>query len=177
MQKNDKIMIQRKQTVYLFFAAVIMLVTFFVPLATFIGEQNSLKLYLYKVEGLVPGIETGLSPYFILPLLTSVGLIVILSFLTIFLYKNRRVQLILVRFMLLLVLVYFSLYFFYYIDVLENLSGGLASYDYGISIPGSLIQIPVVVFVLPLVTSILLFMASRGIINDERLIKSADRLR
>lgn len=154
-----------------------MLVTFFVPLATFIGESNSLVLYLYKVEGLVPGIETGLSPYFILPLMTIVALIIIFSVVTIFLYKKRRGQLILVRFMLLLDLTYFGLYFFHYIDTLEQLTGGLASYSYGIDIPGSGIQIPTVVFVIPLVTALLLFMAANGIRSDEKLIRSADRLR
>jgi len=154
-----------------------MLISFFVPLAIFVGESNSLVLYLYKVEGLVPGIETGLSPYFILPLMTIVALIVVFSIVTIFLYKKRRVQLILVRFMQLLVLTYFGLYFFHYMDVLEKLSGGFASYEYGINIPGSTMQIPTVVFILPLVSALLLFMASNGIKNDEKLIRSADRLR
>lgn len=154
-----------------------MMVTFFVPLASFIGESNSLVLYIYQVVSMVPGVETGLSPYFILPLMTIVSLIVLFSFVTIFLFKKRRSQLLLVRFMLLLVLVFFGLYFFHYMDVLEQLSGGYASYDYGINIPGSAIQIPTVVFIIPLATALLLFMASRGILSDEKLINSMDRLR
>lgn len=170
-------MIQRKQSLFLLLAGLFMLITYFVPLATFIGESNSLILYIYQVKTLVPGMETGLSPYFILPLLTIVSLIILFSFVTIFLYKKRKSQLLLVRFMLLLVLTYFGLYFFHYMDVLEQISGGFATYDYGINIPGSAIQIPIVVFVLPLFTALLLFMASRGIISDEKLINSADRLR
>ncbi len=170
-------MIQRKQSIFLLLAGMLMMVTFFVPLASFIGESNSYVLYIYQVVSMVPGMETGLSPYFILPLLTIVSLLVLFSFVTIFLYKKRRSQLLLVRFMLLLVLVYFGLYFFHYMDVLENMSGGYASYEYGISIPGSLIQIPTVVFIIPLVTALLLFMASRGILNDEKLVNSMDRLR
>lgn len=170
-------MIQRKQTVYLLVASVLMLLTFFAPIARFIGASNSLVLYIYKVEGLVPGVETGLSPYFIIPLLSISSLVVIISLLTIFLYKNRNRQLLLVRFMLLLVMAFFGLYFFYYMDILQNLSGGLASYDYGITIPGSAIEIPTIVFVIPLVTAVMLFLASRGIINDEKLVRSVDRLR
>ncbi len=170
-------MIQRKQSIYLFLAAILMLITFFAPMASFIGEYNSLVLYLYKVESLVPGIESQLSPYFILPLLTIVSLVIIFAFVTIFFYKRRRIQLILVRFMILLVLIYFGLYFFHYQEILENITGVYATFEYGINIPNSGIQIPVIVFVIPLVSAILLFMASRGILNDEKLIQSADRLR
>lgn len=170
-------MIQRKQSLYLLFAGFIMLFSFFAPLASFIGESNSLVLYLYKVESLVPGVSSGLSPYYTLPIMTIVSMIIILAFVTIFLYKKRRVQLILVRFMLLLVLSYFGLYFFHYMDQLELLSGGYATYIYGINIPGSTMQIPVIVFVLPLVTALLLFMAAAGIRSDEKLLRSVDRLR
>ncbi len=158
-------------------AGILMLLSFFAPIARFIGSSNSLVLYIYKVEGLVPGVDTGLSPYFIIPLMSIVSLVVIFSIVTIFMYKNRNRQLVLVRFMLLLVLVYFGLYFFYYIDILQNLTGGLASYDYGISIPGSMIEIPTMIFLIPLLTEIMLFLASRGIIKDEKLIRSVDRLR
>jgi uncharacterized protein DUF4293 len=177
LQKNDKNMIQRKQTIYLFLAGALILISFFVPLATFIGETNSLVLYIYKVVSLVPGSETGVSPYFILPLLTIVPLITIISFLTIFLYKRRRSQLLMVRFMLLLDLTYIGLYFFHYNEVLEKLSGGIASYEYGVTIPGLEMQIPTIVFLLPLAIAMLLFLASKGIAKDEKLVRSTDRLR
>ncbi len=170
-------MIQRKQSIYLFLAGAILIITYFVPLASFIGESNSLVLYIYQVISLVPGAETGLSPYFVLPLLTSVSMIIILSFLTIFLYKKRKSQLLLVRFMMLLILVYIGLYFFHYMDILETLSGGIASYEYGLVIPGVNFAIPTVIFIVPLVTAMLLFMASKGIISDEKLIRSTERLR
>ncbi len=79
--------------------------------------------------------------------------------------------------MLLLLLFYIGIYFFYYLDILEEQSGSLASYEYGVEIPGIGMQIPTVIFIIPLVSAALLFMASRGIISDEKLIRSADRLR
>ncbi len=170
-------MIQRKQSVYLFLAAAILSVTYFFPLSAFIGEADSLVLYVYRVISLVPDSQVPLSPYFILPLFTLVSLVITMSFVTIFLFKNRRVQLILVRFMLLLLLVYIGVYFFYYVDILSSLSGGIASYPNGLLLPSSEIQIPTIVFIVPLVSAVLLFMASRGIISDEKLIRSADRLR
>jgi len=170
-------MIQRKQSVYLFLAATILSVAYFFPLSAFIGESDSLVLYVYRVISLVPDSQVPLSPYFILPLFTIVSLVVIMSLVTIFLFKNRRIQLILVRFMLLLLLVFIGVYFFYYVDVLSTLSGGIASYPNGIVIPSTEIQIPTIVFLIPLASAVLLFMASRGIISDEKLVRSTDRLR
>ncbi len=170
-------MIQRKQSIYLFFAAALLSITYFVPLSSFIGEKDSLVLYLYKVESLVPGFSSPFSSFFILPLFVPVTLIVIISIVTIFLYNNRKLQLILVRFMLLLLLIYIGIYFFYYIDVLENQSGGYASYQYSVTILETGMQIPTVIFIIPLVSAMLLFMAARGITNDEKLVRSTDRLR
>lgn len=170
-------MIQRKQSIFLFLAAALLSLTYFAPLSTFIGESDSLVLFIYKVASLVPGSSSPTSPYFVLPLLTLVTLIVMLSILSIFLYKNRKIQLLLVRFMLLLLLVYIGVYFFYYVDVLEDISGSIATYEYAVSIPETGIQIPTVIFLIPVVSAILLLLASRGIISDEKLIRSTDRLR
>lgn len=170
-------MIQRKQSIYLFFAAALLSITYFVPLSSFIGEKDSLVLYLYRVETLVPGFSSPFSSFFILPLFVPVTLIVIISIVTIFLYNNRKLQLTLVRFMLLLLLIYIGIYFFYYTDVLENQSGGYASYQYNVPIFETGMQIPTVIFIIPLVSAMLLFMAARGITNDEKLVRSSDRLR
>ncbi len=170
-------MIQRRQTVYLFLTAALLVITYFVPLGTFIGEKDSLVLYIYKIESLVPGLGMPFEPYFILPLFALLSLIIAVSLIAIFVYKNRRVQLLLVRFMLLLLLSYIGIYFFYYLDVLEAKSGGLAYYEYGLAIPSTSIIIPTIIFILPVIAAALLFMASHGIIRDEKLIRSADRLR
>ncbi len=170
-------MIQRQQSIYLFLAALLLVITYFVPLGTFIGEKNSLVLYVYQLVSLVPGLETSFNPYFVLPLLALLSTIVALMLITIFVYKNRRVQLLLVRLLLLLLLFYIGIYFFYYLDVLEAASGGVAQYKYGLAIPETSFIIPTVIFILPVMSAALLFMASRGIIKDEKLIRSADRLR
>jgi len=170
-------MIQRKQSIFLFLAAAILSVTYLFPIANFIGETNSLVLYIYSVVSLVPDSVLPIGPYFVLPLLSLVTLITTLSIVTIFLFKNRRIQLFLVRFMLLLLLLYIGLFFFYYVEILENMSGGIASYPYGLTVPSTEIQMPTIIFIVPLASAILLFMASRGIISDEKLVRSIDRLR
>lgn len=170
-------MIQRKQSIYLFLAGALLTITYFVPLSSFIGETDSLVLYIYKVVSLVPDSGSPFGPYFVLPLLATITLIVLLSIVTIFLYKSRKVQLTLVRFMLLLLLLFIGEYFFYYIDALESKSGGFAIYEYGLTIPGMEMQIPTIVFLIPLASAMFLFMAARGIVSDEKLIRSTDRLR
>ena len=170
-------MIQRKQSIFLFLAAAILSVSYFFPLSNFIGETDSLVLYLYGVVSLVPDAVLPISPYFILPLFSLVSLIIILSVVTVFLFNNRRAQLLLVRFMLLLLLLYIGLFFFYYVNILEKMTGGIASYPFGLTIPSTEIQIPTIIFLVPLISALLLFMASRGIISDEKLIRSTDRLR
>jgi len=79
--------------------------------------------------------------------------------------------------MLLLLLVYIGVFFFYYVDVLSNLSGGIPNYPNGLTIPSTEIQIPTIVFIVPLVSAVFLFLASRGIISDEKLVRSTERLR
>ncbi len=79
--------------------------------------------------------------------------------------------------MLLLLLVYIGVYFFYFVEVLEEKSGGFASYMYSVPILETGIQIPTVIFIIPLVVAMLLTMASKGIRDDEKLIRSIDRLR
>lgn len=93
------------------------------------------------------------------------GLIGFLSFVTIFLYKRRMVQLRLIRFGLLMNIVYLALVFFYYVPELEDIIQTNADY---ISEPG---------IYLALVSVIFFILALRFIRKDEKLIRSADRLR
>ncbi len=93
------------------------------------------------------------------------GLISFLAFVTIFLYKRRMVQVRLIRFNLLLNIVYLGLIFFYYVPELEAITQTNADY---ISEPG---------IYLPIASVIFLILANRFIMKDEKLIRSADRLR
>jgi len=93
------------------------------------------------------------------------GLTALLAFITIFLYKRRLVQMRLIRFDLLLNIVYLALIFFYYVPDLETITDTSADY---ISEPGIYLSI---------VSVVLLILANRFIKKDEKLVRAADRLR
>ena len=157
-------MLQRIQSVYLLLAAIAMAVTFFFPLADAIGSTDSLLLYTFKVESLVPDQVPNLPVYFMWPLMGITIIVLLFSFMTIFLYKTRMRQLNFIRICVILLVVLIALFFFYYSPELEAASGGVTVYK----VPGAY---------LPVASLIFLVLASRAIISDEKLIRSADRLR
>lgn len=85
----------------------------------------------------------------------------LLAFITVFLFKNRKLQfvmgrvIILINFILLGVLVYFS----------QNLSGEIKISEKGIGL------------LIPIVTIVVISLANKAIKKDEELVKSVDRLR
>ena len=89
-------------------------------------------------------------------------LIILLSLLTIFLYKNRTLQLLMAKILIGLVLFLILISAYYSYVIISDFGGTL--------IPGVKMALPVVMLVL----SILAF---RGIRKDDQLVKSYDRLR
>ena len=156
-------MIQRIQTLYLFLAALALAALSYFPLASFIGDKDSLVLYAYKLISLVPDKIPGVTSFFMLPILGITGLVLVFTIVTIFLYKKRNIQLNILRISGLLLLVLIGLFFFYYVDVLEDISGGLTEYEIGAY--------------LPVTAFLFIFLAVRGIISDVKFLRSADRLR
>lgn len=156
-------MIQRIQTLYLLFAAIVMGATFYFPLASVYGADDSLVLYSYKIVSLVPDNTPALPDYFMWPLQVITALTIFLAFVAIFLFKNRKRQLNIVRFAIILLIIMIALFFFYYEKELGLVAAGIVGYDTGAYFP--------------VVSFIFFILAYRGIIHDEKLIRSADRLR
>lgn len=157
-------MIQRIQSVFLLLASISLALTFFFPMAEFIGMEDSLMLYVYKVQSLVPGSSNVYDIWFIMPLLAIVSLVIIFSLVTIFMYKNRIGQLKVIRFMMFLIAAMIGIVFLYYYDILATASGAEPNF------------IQVGAFA-PLASLVFLYLAYRGVVKDEKLIRSADRLR
>lgn len=145
-------------------AAIFMGAAFYFPLADAIGALDSVVLYAYKVESLVPDNIPNLPVYFIYPLLALSTLILAFCVVTIFLFKTRMRQMMFIRVSVILVVILIALFFFYYSPELETVTGGIAVYK----IPGAY---------LPIGTLVFLILASRAVMADEKLIRSADRLR
>lgn len=157
-------MIQRIQSLYLLLAAIAMGATAYFPLADAIGAKDSLVLYIYKIGSLVPDSIPDFPVYFMWPMIGIASLAFIMSIITIFLFKKRIVQLNVLRIAVLLLLVMIALFFFYYTPEMERVSGGIIGYQ----VPGAY---------LPIVTFVFYVLAYRGIMADEKLIRSAERLR
>lgn len=157
-------MIQRIQSVFLLLASISLALTFFFPMAEFIGVKDSLVLYVYKVQSLVPSSANVYDIWFVMPLLAIVSLVMVFSLITIFMYKNRMGQLKVIRFMMFLIAAMIGIVFLYYYDILATTSGAEPNF----------IQIGAFA---PLLSMVFLYLAYRGVMKDEKLVRSADRLR
>ncbi|MBE0651196.1 MAG: DUF4293 domain-containing protein [Bacteroidales bacterium] len=156
-------MIQRKQTLFLLGAIVASIVLFFLPLANFIGVEDSIILTIHSVQSLVPDKVFPNSLIFVLPILSANLFVIVFSLITILLFKNRKRQLHIIKLNILVEVLFIGLFFFYYVGSLEKLTGGTASYKAGIF--------------MPLIALIFLVLAHFSVLHDEKLVRSADRLR
>lgn len=159
------IMIQRVQTLFLLGVVAVTAAQFFFPLAGFISEFYYFKLYVHELRSMTPDTEPVFSEYYVLPLLVLHIIVGLISIITIFLYKRRIMQMRLVRLAFLVEIVFIALTFFYYIPQIEEQLNAVTDYTNSVGI------------YLPLVSLLFLMLALRFIRKDERLVRSADRLR
>jgi hypothetical protein len=147
-------MIQRIQTIYIFFAAVLTALLLKLDFAELAVEG---QLYVFNAKGIISGEEVLFNG---LPIFSFIGLITLLHLVVIFLFKKRILQIRILGFtiILLLGLVGVMFYFLY------------AAFD-GAEI---VFKVPMV---FPVIAVILDFLAIRAIGKDEALIRSLNRIR
>ena len=157
-------MIQRIQTLWLFLASLTLFLLFVFPYAHFsdsIGIGYALKITgLYKV---VAGQDFVANSFILQPIVLVV--LALIPFLIIFNYKNRKKQRQLTYGTLLLTLIFGCWLYFSTKNAVEAIQQQIGIGNVAI---GSLL-VPICI--------IFLFLAQKGIQNDEKLIKSAERLR
>lgn len=147
-------MIQRIQTVYLLLAGLLTASLYFLDFAELVIDD---ELFVFNILGISSGeniIFNGL------PILAFTGLIVVLHFVIIFMYKKRVRQMRITTFTILLLLGLTGVMFYFSYFAFEG-----ASVAY---------KIPMA---FPLVAVILDYLAIRGIGKDEALIRSMNRIR
>lgn len=162
-------MLQRIQTVFMFLAVVAGVLIFFFPVATYVSDTSYLKFFLHMIREMSSEPFQDMSvenlkfeQWFTLPLSAGQLVIIVLLFISIFKYKKRILQIRLNNLNIFLnVLLVGGI--FYYTTLLEEKTG--ASSQYGVGA------------VFPLVAIVLLFLANYHIRKDEKLIRSAERLR
>lgn len=156
-------MIQRKQTLFLFLAALCGMALYFFPLVSFYSELNTFKLYVYEFKNMDPSSDITFGIMTVLPLIIVSASIIILSIFTIFKYKNRILQVKLVRFNMLLTIFFVAGVFFLYPMLVEEYISADPEFDIGVYFP-----IGILLF---------LYLANIFILKDEKLVRSLDRLR
>lgn len=152
-------MIQRIQTIWLLLAGLVILLMWFLPLATTGAGATEYKAFLGGVYHTVNGATVKTTAF--MPLIISAAAIVVLCIFSIFMFRNRAAQKRMVTICSVL-LIGFS--FFCTINA-QKIPGGLDTTSMRLGI------------FLPLVAIVCCLLALRGINKDESLIRSADRLR
>ncbi len=137
-------MIQRIQSIWLLFAAICVFLT--LKFSTYVGTNKDL----------IP--STFLNGIATLPLIFVTLAVGILTLITIFLYKNRKVQL---RLTILAMILEAGLIFLYYREIQTFVGQGTFSIT-------AILHAGVLLF---------LILGARGISSDDKLIKDSNRLR
>ena len=157
-------MIQRIQSLFLFIVLASCVACFFLPFWTYTGTNPA---YEYQVSlfaiscisGSGQNIEVGT-----LPIIVIVSISTILSLVTLFYYKNRPMQLKVNNYNILLTAIFTGTIFLWIPYMIEEkLPDALRTWQYGL--------------LLPLISLVFLVLAGNFIKKDEKLVKSADRLR
>jgi len=158
-------MIQRIQTVYLTLAFASIALLFAFPLAQFFSETGAYVFSVTGLQNMVPGEPDAFSSTLFLPIIIVAVFIALLALYTIFQYKNRSYQIKLTNIGVLTSIAFIMGIFFLYIPMIEKKINIVPDYSkaYGIY--------------LPLGALVFLVLANRAIKRDDKLVRSADRLR
>ena len=153
-------MLQRIQTVYLLIIVALTVALLFLPLAVL---QSGDQLFTFAASGLSTMTK---QPELIYPtwgLFALVIIVSLLAFVTIFLFKNRILQIRLCIFNAILMFGIYGLFAFFTWIMKGQLETASMSFKFALSFP--------------LVSLILDYLAIRNIGADEALVRSLDRLR
>ena len=156
-------MIQRKQTLFLLVAFICYALCLFLPIATIASKVMGGDSLLYNL-GVVSGDQGIVFSATCLPLFILLAVSAVLALVTIFLFKNRKLQANLCS-----ITALFNV--LWYADYALMLFGlvGLPEVDGNMTVRFAAC--------LPLVSLILVMMARKGVVDDEKLVRAADRIR
>lgn len=159
VSKQIRIMIQRIQSVWLFLAGITVLGLLFVPIVVADEGTTHYEITANGLYSITNGVSQKLDTF--IPLIVLTILVSLIFFVSIFNYKNRKIQKRGISIGIILMLVYSFITSRYVTEI----PGGIdnSTFSTGLYIPMAAI--------------IFSMLAIRGINNDEKLIKSADRLR
>ena len=155
-------MIQRIQSIWLFLATVVLIFMLFLPIATKTVDGSEAILYTYGLHRFMH-VQSGSAlnaEVFLPPLIVNI-ILILLCFVNIFNFKRRTLQKRLVILTILTIIGFAFLCSFY----AKELPGGIEGASFGMGA------------YMPALAILFLILAIFGINKDERLIRSAERLR
>jgi hypothetical protein len=153
-------MLQRIQTVYLLLVAILAVITIFMPLAVL---QSGDQFYEFDVVGVSTMFGEPELMYATWGLFALTAIIALLALITIFLYKNRMLQIRLSIFNALVMVGFYAVFVYFVYDVKSQIEVTAFSVKLALSFP--------------LIALILDYLAIRNIGADEVLVRSLNRLR
>ncbi len=154
-------MIQRIQSLFLFFAAVTGIFAFFVPYWTYAGIDFTYTFTTLGVK-LTDGSLQSVSISTI-PVMVLLALHVALDFTSIFYFKNRTIQLKINSFNMFLTLMIIGTVFLWVPYMIKESVVAEENWGFGL--------------LFPVISFVFLLLANKFIRKDEKLVKAADRLR
>ena len=155
-------MIQRVQSIYLLLAIIACVVCLCLPVGELRGTELSVPALLFN--GCVvaaQGAEISVSPITIMPLFVTLVLSATIALFTLFLYKKRPLQMRMCIYAIILIVIWYVALAF--IAMLR--------------LPEGTFYHPSFTIVLPFLAACLFWLARHNIRKDERLVRSADRIR
>lgn len=150
-------MIQRIQTLFLVISTALLSLLFLFPLSEFSDENN--QVFNFNVFGIFADNEEVIST---IPLLILLSIVILISLVTIFSFKNRSLQMRLSVFNILVLIGFIGLFAFYIFNTAENINANIHYTIFS---------------VMPVISIILIYLALRAIKKDDELVRSADRIR
>lgn len=158
-------MLQRIQSLYLGLAVIALTLLFFFPIASFLSETLYFDFSIIGLQSHVPGVNPDFPNWFTWPLAALNLAIILLLGYTIYRYGKRPQQIMLTNIGVLLNVILVAAMLFLYTHLIEKKTGITPNYISHIGV------------YLPLVSLVFIMLANRAIKRDEKLVKSADRLR
>lgn len=149
-------MLQRKQTLFLLLAIVCTFVGSILPIGYITPQGMGTDLTIYQL--FIKGDSTSYSPW---PLFAIMLCTYPLSITAIFMYKQRKTQAKLCMAAVVLYILWYAYYIFATLTIFSKMGSGHMTYA----------------ALLPALAIVFHLLARRGILNDEKLIRSIDRIR
>ena len=158
-------MIQRIQSLFLLLAIVALILLLVFPFATFYSQTGIYELDIFGLKSITPGNTIPFVDWFFWPLTGVAAIVIILDLVALFSFTKRIRQINLTHGAVFLNILFVVALMFYYIPGVEEKTNTAVDYKGSLGI------------YLPLISLVFTLLAQRYVKKDERLVRSADRLR